>query len=102
MTLQLTGAMTKDSRASLHAPPPVVVVGGGLTAVDAATEALAYYPRSAERFLSRYEEVVAMGGEAGLRGSWTRRERIEAEETMAHGRALRRAAGGGGASGSEV
>ncbi|CAN5905026.1 hypothetical protein BH11PSE3_BH11PSE3_17550 [soil metagenome] len=44
MALQLTGAAKKDSIANLQIRLPVVVIGGGLTAVDTATESLAYYP----------------------------------------------------------
>ena len=38
---------------------PVVVIGGGLTAIDTATESLAYYPVQVEKFLARYEALVA-------------------------------------------
>ncbi|HYM74226.1 MAG TPA: FAD-dependent oxidoreductase, partial [Stellaceae bacterium] len=44
MTLQLTGAAKTESIANLTVRLPVVVIGGGLTAIDTATEALAYYP----------------------------------------------------------
>ncbi|MGE3784923.1 MAG: FAD-dependent oxidoreductase, partial [Alphaproteobacteria bacterium] len=43
MALQLTGAAKTDSIANLTVRLPVVVIGGGLTAIDTATEALAYY-----------------------------------------------------------
>ena len=46
---------------------PVVVVGGGLTAIDTATEALAYYPVQVEKFLLRYETLVAEKGADGRR-----------------------------------
>src|SRR5262249_32584469 len=44
MALQLTGAAKTDSLANLQVRLPVVIIGGGLTAIDTATEALAYYP----------------------------------------------------------
>ena len=53
MALQLTGAAKTDSLANLQVRLPVVVIGGGLTAIDTATEALAYYPLQVEKFLSR-------------------------------------------------
>jgi NADPH-dependent glutamate synthase beta subunit-like oxidoreductase len=40
MALQLTGAAKADSVANLQVRLPVVVIGGGLTAVDTATESL--------------------------------------------------------------
>ncbi len=51
MALQLTGAAKTDSVANLQIRLPVVVVGGGLTAIDTATESLAYYPVQVEKFL---------------------------------------------------
>ena len=45
MALQLTGAAKKDSSiANLQLRLPVVVIGGGLTAIDTATEALGLLP----------------------------------------------------------
>jgi NADPH-dependent glutamate synthase beta subunit-like oxidoreductase/NAD(P)H-flavin reductase len=57
MSLQLTGAARKDSIANLQVRLPVVVIGGGLTAIDTATESLAYYPIQVEKFLKNYEKV---------------------------------------------
>ena len=67
MALQLTGAAKADSVANLQVRLPVVVIGGGLTAIDTATEALAYYPLQVEKFLHRYETLVAERGEAAVR-----------------------------------
>ena len=58
MALQLTGAAKSDSLANLQVELPVVVIGGGLTAIDTATESLAYYPVQVEKFLARYEALV--------------------------------------------
>jgi NADPH-dependent glutamate synthase beta subunit-like oxidoreductase len=55
MALQLTGAAKSDSVANLQLRLPVVVIGGGLTAIDTATESLAYYVVQVEKFLKRYE-----------------------------------------------
>src|SRR5207248_7234341 len=62
MALQLTGAAKSESIANLTVRLPVVVIGGGLTAIDTATEALAYYPVQVEKFLARYETLVAERG----------------------------------------
>jgi hypothetical protein len=44
MALQLTGAARKHSVANMKIRLPVVVIGGGLTAIDTATESLALLP----------------------------------------------------------
>ena len=51
MALQLTGAAKADSIANMQVRLPVVVIGGGLTAIDTATESLAYYVVQVEKFL---------------------------------------------------
>jgi NADPH-dependent glutamate synthase beta subunit-like oxidoreductase/NAD(P)H-flavin reductase len=89
MALQLTGAAKASSIANLQVRLPVVVVGGGLTAIDTATEALAYYPVQVEKFLTRYETLVAERGEAAVRGIWTAEEAGIADEFIAHGEAIR-------------
>ena len=55
-------------------PMPIVVIGGGLTAIDTATESLAYYVVQVEKFLERYETLAAERGEAAVRDSWTPEE----------------------------
>jgi NADPH-dependent glutamate synthase beta subunit-like oxidoreductase/NAD(P)H-flavin reductase len=89
MALQLTGAAKTGSIANLSVRLPVVVIGGGLTAIDTATESLAYYPVQVEKFLSRYETLVAERGEDAVRAQWNAAEREAAAEFIAHGRALR-------------
>jgi len=89
MALQLTGAAKPDSIANLQVRLPVVVIGGGLTAIDTATESLAYYVVQVEKFLSRYETLVAESGEEAVRSRWTAAEIVTADEFIAHGRAIR-------------
>src|SRR5947209_8694741 len=89
MALQLTGAAKTESIANLTVRLPVVVIGGGLTAIDTATEALAYYPVQVEKFLSRYETLVAERGVEAVRAEWKPAEREVAEEFITHARVLR-------------
>lgn len=89
MALQLTGAAKPDNIANLQVRLPVVVIGGGLTAVDTATESLAYYVVQVEKFLTRYDILSEELGEDGARAGWTDAEAVIADEFLAHARAIR-------------
>ncbi len=89
MALQLSGAAKQDSIANLQLRLPIVVIGGGLTAIDTATESLAYYPVQVEKFLSRYEILVKEKGESAVRAGWSEEESEIAEEFIRHAQAIR-------------
>ena len=89
MALQLTGAAKFDSLANLQIRMPIVVIGGGLTAIDTATESLSYYIVQVEKFLRRYEVLADELGEAAVRLSWTPDETVIATEFLTHARAIR-------------
>lgn len=55
MSLQLSGVFKENMPANLEIRLPIVVIGGGLTAIDTATEAMVYYKLQVEKFLKRYE-----------------------------------------------
>jgi NADPH-dependent glutamate synthase beta subunit-like oxidoreductase/NAD(P)H-flavin reductase len=89
MALQLTGAFKRDALSNLQARLPAVVIGGGLTGVDTATELMAYYPIQVEKTLDRYEALVRDLGDARVRGMMDAEEQGILDEFLAHGRAVR-------------
>ncbi|HVF55311.1 MAG TPA: FAD-dependent oxidoreductase, partial [Pyrinomonadaceae bacterium] len=89
MALQLTGAFKRDALANLQVRLPAVVIGGGLTAIDTATELFAYYPVQVEKMLERHEALVASFGEEEILKRFDAEERAVYEEFLAHGRAVR-------------
>jgi NADPH-dependent glutamate synthase beta subunit-like oxidoreductase/NAD(P)H-flavin reductase len=89
MALQLTGAAKRNSIANLQMRLPVIVIGGGLTAIDTATESLAYYVAQVEKFLLRFEILATELGEDAIRDRWNDEEREIAEEFLSHARAIR-------------
>ena len=89
MGLQLTGAARADTIANLQVRLPIVVIGGGLTAIDTATESLAYYAVQVEKLLSRYEKLVAERGEEAVRRGWSAEETAISDEQLGHARAIR-------------
>jgi NADPH-dependent glutamate synthase beta subunit-like oxidoreductase/NAD(P)H-flavin reductase len=91
MALQLTGGFKKDSLANLQVRLPALVIGGGLTGIDTTTEAAAYYPIQVEKFLARWEALVAANGgdEAAALKTFDPEEQAVAHEFLAHGRYVR-------------
>ncbi|MDH3695211.1 MAG: FAD-dependent oxidoreductase, partial [Gammaproteobacteria bacterium] len=89
MALQLTGAAKSDSLANLQVRMPAAVVGGGLTAIDTATEVQSYYITQVEKVLYRYEELVASKGEENVRKGLNEENRIILDEFLDHGHAVR-------------
>ncbi|MFZ9610183.1 MAG: pyridine nucleotide-disulfide oxidoreductase [Methylococcales bacterium] len=88
MALQLTGAAKASSMANLQVRLPAGVIGGGLTAIDTATELMAYYPVQVEKILHRYETLVNVYGEQLVRSRYDKEETIILDEFIAHGKAI--------------
>ena len=89
MALQLTGAFKKDALSNLQARLPAVVIGGGLTGIDTATELMAYYPLQVEKILDRYDALVRDLGEARVRGMMDAEELSILDEFREHGTAVK-------------
>ena len=89
MGLQATGAYKANSLANLQLRLPAVVIGGGLTAIDTATEMQAYYVVQAEKTLERYDRLVPKIGEAAIWAKLDEEERGIIETWLKHGRAIR-------------
>ncbi|HWP00918.1 MAG TPA: FAD-dependent oxidoreductase [Methylococcus sp.] len=88
MALQLGGSAKESSLANLQIRLPAGVIGGGLTAIDTATELLAYYPVQVEKILHRYEKLCAIYGEATVRARYDAEELEILDEFLAHGHAI--------------
>ena len=88
MALQLTGAAKKNSLANLQIRMPIVVIGGGLTGVDAATEAQAYYLLQIEKMASRYATLVSHYGEDKVRARFSETDLTILDEYLQHAQML--------------
>jgi NADPH-dependent glutamate synthase beta subunit-like oxidoreductase/NAD(P)H-flavin reductase len=88
MGLQLSGAYKASSLANLQIRLPAVVIGGGLTAVDAATELLAYYVVQIEKEADRYERLLRATSTDKLRAVFDDEELEVLDEHLEHARQL--------------
>ena len=68
---------------------PCVVIGGGLTAIDTATEVMAFYPLQVEKILDRYQALGASSGEFAVRRVFDEEELALLDEFLAHGHEVR-------------
>ncbi len=89
MALQLTGAAKSSSLASLQVRLPAVVVGGGLTGIDTATEVQAYYIKQVEKILDRYERLSERLGTEAVTAGMNAEDRATLDEFIEHGLAVR-------------
>lgn len=89
MALQLTGAFKKDTLSNLQVRLPAVVIGGGLTGIDTATEIFAYYPVQVEKMLGKYEQVASEFGEEKALSVFDTEESGVFAEFLDHGRQIR-------------
>lgn len=89
MALQLTGAYKRSALANLQIRLPAVVIGGGLTAIDTATELLAYYVVQVEKQAERIEGLSAERGEQAVMAMFDEEEREVIVEQLRHAAAIK-------------
>jgi len=80
MSLQLSGAFKENLFTNLQIRMPVLVIGGGLTAVDTACEARVYYLTQIKKFAKRIAEI----GKENFFKKLNAEEKIIAEEFLDH------------------
>ncbi|AUX23150.1 oxidoreductase [Sorangium cellulosum] len=89
MALQLTGAYKRSALANLQVRLPAVVIGGGLTAIDTATELAAYYVVQVEKTADRLDALIAERGEASVLAMFDEEEREFLAEQRRHAEEIR-------------
>lgn len=90
MALQLGNAAKSSSLTNLQIRLPAVVIGGGLTGVDTATELQAYYITQVEKILMRYEILAAEYGEDEIHNQLDPASHEILAEYLRHGQAVRK------------
>lgn len=90
MALQLGNAAKIDSLTNLQVRLPAVVIGGGLTGVDTATEVQAYYITQVEKILLRYEALIALHSEDFILSRLDPASKEILAEFLAHGKIIRK------------
>ncbi len=88
MALQLTGAAKESSLANLDVRLPAVVIGGGLTGVDTATEVQAYYIKQVEKIAHRYKTLSEYEGIEKLRARFDSQSLATLDEFLLHAKAV--------------
>ncbi len=89
MALQLGNAAKATSLTNLQVRLPAVIIGGGLTGVDTATEVQAYYITQVEKILARYEELSLIYTEDIILNKLDLASREILHEFLTHGKAVR-------------
>jgi NAD(P)H-flavin reductase len=70
---------------------PIAVIGAGLTAIDTATEALAYYAVQVENFQNRYQILCQNSDKKTVEKSWSTEDKIIAKEFLEHADLIKKA-----------
>ena len=88
MALNLGGAFKKHSLSNLQVRLPAIVIGGGLTGVDTATEAAAYYIVQVENLNERYQSLLKAGLHDALHAALDLESNEILNEYLQHARAI--------------
>ena len=86
MGLQGQGAYRKNSLTNVQVELPAVVIGGGLTAIDTATELQAYYVTQVEKALERFERLKRRIDEGAIWAKLDEEETRTLRTWLDHGR----------------
>ena len=86
MGLQGQGAYRKNSLTNVQVELPAVVIGGGLTAIDTATELQAYYVTQVEKALERFERLKRRIDEEAIWAKLDEEETRTLRTWLDHGR----------------
>lgn len=91
MGLQLSSAFKDNALSCLTINMPIVVIGAGLTAIDAATEAQAYYLKQIESMKKRIQDLKKKNQYADLMGTLSKNEKDELDMWLKHAEELENA-----------
>lgn len=89
MALQLGNAAKKSSLNNLEVRLPAVVIGGGLTGIDTATEVQAYYVTMVEKILYRYEKLISAYGEKHILNAFDEHATHALSDYLSHAKAIK-------------
>lgn len=88
MNLHLNQASQHSSLNEFDYALPAVVIGGGLTAIDTATEIQAYYVRMVERIYHRYQSVIDKHSEVVFKEALSDQEFTLLQTFVEHGKVV--------------
>lgn len=89
MSLHQEGSFYKNSLVSFDYTLPAVVIGGGLTSTDTATQALIYYVRHVEKFNEQLDLLLTQKTFEEIAFRWGPREKELAALYQLHGKELK-------------
>jgi NADPH-dependent glutamate synthase beta subunit-like oxidoreductase len=89
MALHLSDIASINSLSGMQIRLPAIIIGGGLTGVDTATEVQAYYIAQVEKILLRYEQLITVLATTNITADLDPSSQEILAEFLRHGRAVR-------------